>query len=102
MKNGNIDLKTLPTLLLPVLLKLIKYSVVLFLLLLALVYGFLIYKIDVLSNAQPSSADTTAAIGSSTIPRIDPTVVKSLQDLKDNSVNVQTIFNENRDNPFHE
>ena len=75
-----------------------RYAIILFVLFLALVYGFLLYRINVVSSAEPSDAAITQA----NTPRVDKTVVKQLLDLKDNSVTVQTLFDEARSNPFQE
>jgi hypothetical protein len=55
-----------------------------------------------LSNQQPTDvaiADQAKTVG---IVTVDPAVVKQLQDLQDNSVNVQSLFNEARNNPFQQ
>ena len=79
-----------------------RYTVVFFVLLLAVVYGFVLYRVATLSSAQPSDSDVAAQVKASAVPHIDPNVVKDIQDLQDNSVNVQTLFNQARDNPFQE
>jgi hypothetical protein len=104
MKNANISLKfnvkSLPVLLEAVLHRLGRYAIILFLLLLVAVYGFVLLRINTLSNAQPSSTAVAAQIKSVTIPHIDPTVVQQIQNLQDNSVSVQALFNQARTNPF--
>jgi len=75
-----------------------RYAIILFVLFLAFVYGFLLYRINVVSSAEPSDTAITQA----NTPRVDKTVVKQLLDLKDNSVTVQTLFDEARSNPFQE
>ena len=61
------------------------YSLLVFLLFVALLYGFVLLRINSLGNAQT---------------HIDQTVVNQLQSLQDNSVSVQTLFNQARNNPF--
>ena len=77
------------------------YKSLLFFLFVAAIYGFIIYRINVLSGGE---ADTsTATTTSSAKPHIDPAVVKKIQDLQDNSVSVQSLFEQSgRDNPFQE
>jgi hypothetical protein len=73
----------------------------LFLLLVVLVYGFVIWRVNVLSTAQPSQS----AIASQTTlpkPHIDETTINKIKQLQDNSVNVQALFNKTRQNPFQE
>ncbi len=77
-----------------------RYAAILFFVLIAGVYGFIILRINVLSNAQPSQSDIDAQSISTPVPRIDPAVAEQLEKLKDNSVNVQTLFDQARNNPF--
>lgn len=66
-------------------------------------YGFLIFRINTLNNVQPTESDVSAQASSgSSIKHIDPALVKQLEDLQDNSVNVQTLFEQARNNPFNE
>ena len=78
------------------------YSGVLLFLLLAAIYGFIVLRINSLSNP---TIDQSAVVGeakSTPVPRIDANAAKQLQALKDNSVNVQTLFDQSRTNPFNE
>lgn len=98
-KKGTIDFKTLPGALAGGVAKLSKYTVLLFILFIAIIYGFVLYRVSTLSSAEPTSdAISTQA----KTPHIDKKVVGRLKELKDNSVNVQTLFNDARNNPFHE
>mgnify|MGYP001031747670 CR=1 FL=1 len=98
MKNG--DLKSL----LPALERLahqIKpYTGVMLFLLLACVYGYMVLRINTLSNAQADQNAVSSQVKS--LPRIDAKSVQQLETLKDNSVNVQSLFNQGRSNPFGE
>lgn len=80
--------------------KLRRYSLLLFFVIVAMIYGFLLLRITTLSNQQPTEADISNQINSSQIPHIDKSVVKQLQSLEDNSVSVQALFNQARSNPF--
>jgi nitrate reductase NapE component len=66
------------------------------------IYGFLVWRIGTLSNIQPNPADVSAQIKSAQVPHIDQNALKKIQDLQDNSVSVQALFNDARNNPFHE
>ncbi len=102
MKNSklNINLKSLPALLESVVHFINRYAIILFFLLLITVYGFVLLKINSLTNAQPSNTSVTTQAQTVAIPHIDPTVVKQIQNLQDNSVSVQALFNQARTNPF--
>lgn len=79
-----------------------RYVAILFLLLVAAVYSFILLQISSLSNAQPSPGAANAQAQASATPHIDPNVIKQIQNLQDHSVNVQTLFNQARNNPFQE
>ncbi len=81
--------------------KVARYRVLLFVLLIASVYGFLAYNIYSLSSVEPDQASVDSQITSLT-PSIDESVAKQLQSLQDNSVNVKSLFTEARNNPFSE
>ncbi len=72
----------------------------LFLLLVAVVYGFIIWKIDTLQNAEPKASAVASKLQSS--PHIDQATVNKVTELQDNSVSVQALFNQARQNPFSE
>ena len=75
-----------------------RYRLVIFISLAAILYGYLVLQINQAVNVEPS-ADAVAASTKRT-PRVDPELVEQLQQLEDNSVSVQALFNEARTNPF--
>jgi hypothetical protein len=79
-----------------------RYSFALFLVFVALIYGFVLLRINTLSNVQPSSDAVTSQVQAARIPHIDKSVVQQLQSLQDNSVSVKSLFNQARANPFQE
>lgn len=79
-----------------------RYRVIIFVLGIAAVYGYVIFTISTLSSAQPSETTVTSEVTAIRIPKIDKSVIKQLEDLRDNSVSVQTLFEQARDNPFNE
>lgn len=78
------------------------YLIVIFFLIFALVYALTIVKINSLSNAPLDQGAVADEVKASPTPRIDAKAADQLQTLKDNSVNVQTLFEENRTSPFQE
>lgn len=98
----NVNLKEIPAKVAEFLGKVGKYAVVLFILLLAIVYGFLIMRINSMQSAPPSSVSGTQNVTTVATPRIDPKIVQQLQQLQDNSVSVKTLFDQARSNPFQE
>lgn len=77
-----------------------RYSVVLFIVFISLLYGFVLFQIKALNDTQPTADAIAAQVKAAQVPHIDEAAIKQLQSLQDNSVNVQTLFNEARSNPF--
>ena len=100
MKNNDISLSGLGKSLSDFVNKVGKYSLLLFFIFIAAIYGFVLYRINTLANAEPTDAAITQAVNKT--PRIDEHVVTQLKNLQDNSVSVKTLFDEARDNPFQE
>ena len=81
--------------------QLLRYKVYIFAVALLLVYGFVAYRAHSLANASP----TQTAVASQTtqsVPTIDPTTVSKINQLQDNSVSVQALFDQARQDPFAE
>ncbi|MGH7240686.1 MAG: hypothetical protein ACREGB_00125 [Candidatus Saccharimonadales bacterium] len=79
-----------------------RYAPLLFCAFMALTYGFVIYRIQLLNISEPSQSDITAKSRTASVPHINPVVLQQLQNLQDNSVSAQTLFNSSRSNPFQE
>jgi hypothetical protein len=58
----------------------------------------LVVQIGQATSVQPTPSDQLTSVKPS--PRIDQDVVSQLQQLQDNSVSVQALFNQGRTNPF--
>lgn len=80
--------------------KLSAYRVFIFFLVVAGLYGYIIWRINVYSNAPPSTSEVTAQTTAQ--PHIDPGTIEKIQNLQDNSVSVQSLFDTARQNPFQE
>lgn len=80
----------------------LRYAIVLFVILVTGTYGFVLYRITSAHDVTPSQADIDAKLQKSATPRIDPQVVQQMQSLQDNSVNVKSLFDAARSNPFNE
>lgn len=99
--SKDISLKELPQQLAHAAHKVLGMAPLLFILVAAGLYGFLLLRIATLSNIQPDASSVNSEI-SKLSPHIDQKAAAQLQGLEDNSVNVQTLFNQARDNPFGE
>lgn len=76
------------------------YTLILFLVFVGCIYGFLLLRTHTLNNTQPSADAVSSQVKAARLPHIDQSVVKQLQTLRDNSVNVQSLFDQQRNNPF--
>jgi hypothetical protein len=76
------------------------YKVFLFFLVIASLYGYILWRINAYSNAPPSESEVSAKTVAQ--PHIDQATVKKIQSLQDNSVSVQSLFDSARQNPFQE
>ncbi len=79
-----------------------KYSLAIFVLFFVAIYGFLGFRIYSLNNATPDPNDVSAQLKTAGVPRIDPDALAKIQKLQDNSVDVQTLFDQARTSPFEE
>lgn len=100
MNKSKTDLKQLTARLTPLLAGVRRFRFVLFVCFVAALYGFVLLRINTLSNAQPSPDAVTGQVKAAGVPHIDESVVQQLESLHNNSVNVQALFNEARNNPF--
>ncbi|MEK7594371.1 MAG: hypothetical protein AAB436_01890 [Patescibacteria group bacterium] len=104
MSKKELDIKSMldPTKLLEILDKLRGYSLIAFIALVVVLYGFIVLRIGTLSSAEPSETAISSHVQAAKVLHIDQTVVDQLQSLQDNSVSVKSLFNEARGNPFQE
>ncbi len=79
-----------------------KYTVIIYLVFFLSIYGFLAWRTISLSQVEPDQSAVTAELKTSGVPKIDQEVLNKIQQLQDNSVSVQTLFEEARSNPFQE
>ncbi len=98
----NIDLKTLPDKILPILIRLKRSAVFIFIILFLLIFSFLVFRINLLMRSEPTDDSVTEKLKTVQRPRIDKTALDKIQSLQDNNVDVQSLFKQARDNPFSE
>lgn len=68
----------------------------------ACIVGYLVLQINLLANSEPSPEALSAKLLEVRQPRVDEKTVRILKDLEDNNTNVQSIFQQARENPFAE
>jgi hypothetical protein len=102
MKDINFSLKTLPKHLKHLAFKARRYVVVIFTVTTVALYGFLIFQISQASQAEPSPDAVAQQLTAVKRLKVDQQAIDKIQQLQDQSVNVQSLFQTARDNPFQE
>ncbi|MDL2362939.1 MAG: hypothetical protein QFB86_00985 [Patescibacteria group bacterium] len=102
MTAPSLNIKSVRTSAIDFIQKIRPYSLAIFLILVGSLYGFVLFRIHALNAAQPTANSVSSQIQAAKVPRIDPSVVKQLESLQDNSVSVKALFDEARSNPFNQ
>lgn len=100
MKNQDLNLSSLTKQLSGTLRKVAGYKGFIFFLVAAMLYGFITWRINVYSSVPPDQNEVSSQTAAQ--PHIDKETIQKLQSLQDNSVSVQSLFDQARDNPFQE
>jgi hypothetical protein len=66
------------------------------------VYGYIIMQISSLTATEPDQTKVTEQLKKVPRPKVDPEVVKTIEGLESENINVQAIITEARENPFSE
>jgi len=101
-KNSNLDRKNILPKLKKFWQKFTSHLSFIVIMVVLLVYMFVVWQIRGLVTAEPSPEDESLALTSTNIPKIDKDAIEQIQSLEQNSPQVRTLFNEARNNPFHE
>ncbi len=97
-----LDINAIPAKLRPLLHKVRYYLPLIFIVVAAMLYGFLVFRIKTLASQEPTEDAVAEKIQASPHPRIDQDALNKIQQLQDNSTDVQALFKHARDNPFQE
>ncbi len=79
-----------------------KYAVFIFVLVGLGIFGFLVFRIRTLSNREPSETAITEKTDQDRPINIDQSAVEKVQELQSTNIEVKTLFEQSRDNPFQE
>lgn len=101
-KLNTLNIKAIPAKLFGFLRVLRRYAVFIFIVALLAMYSFLVWRINMLTELEPSEDSVTEKLQTVKRPKIDQAAVDKIQQLEDNSVEVQTLFQQARENPFQE
>lgn len=96
------DLKKLLDKIMPILMLGKKYMRFMFFLFLALLVGFLLLQIRNYTQTEPNDDAVTEKLKTVQRPHIDADALAKIQQLQDQNVQVQSLFQQARDNPFSE
>lgn len=99
MKNIS-DLKELTKKFDPAMRFIKRYVSLIFILLIVIVLGFLVMRIGQLANAEPTQEAIDLKLSEVKRTKIDQSAIDKIQQLKDQNIQVQTLFQQARDNPF--
>lgn len=98
----NIDIKTIPDKLLSLAQWLKKYALFISILLVLGIYLFLVWQIRYFATIEPTQADVTNKLNELNTPKLDQDAVNKILLLEDQNIEVKTLFNTARQNPFQE
>lgn len=79
-----------------------RYKVLCFVVFLLVIYGFLGWRVYTLEQAEPDQEQISSKLHTAGVPKIDQDVINKIQKLQDNSVSVQSLFDQARSSPFQE
>lgn len=79
-----------------------RYALFCFFIAVLLIFSFLVFRINVLTNAQPTDDQITEKLKTVQRPHIDESTVNKIKQLQDHNVQVKALFDEARNNPFSE
>ncbi len=86
----------------PFLRKVRTYMPIIFLVTVAILYGSLVFRVRSLASREPADDAVEEQLKTVQRPRIDQNALLKIQELQDNSAEVQALFKQARDNPFQE
>lgn len=66
------------------------------------VFGFIVYRISYFNSAEPTDTAIDEQLKTSSRPRIDKAIVEKLVNLESDNIQVKSLFNQVRENPFSE
>src|SRR4030095_1957018 len=96
------DLKDIPKKIMPLLQVVKRYLVPIFLIFFVSVYAFLVFRVSTMARSEPDDDAVAEKLKTVQRPKLDQNAVDKIEELEDTNIQVQTLFNEARQNPFAE
>ncbi len=100
--NSNIDIKQIPQTIKALIKSFLKHAKLIFIVVVFLLAGFLIFEINVLINQAPTDEQISAQSQTIKRPKIDQETINKVEQLEDHNVAVQALFRQAGDNPFQD
>ncbi len=100
--SKNLDLKQLTTYVKPVVRFVQKYAGFTFIIAVLIAYSFLVFRISVLSQSEPSDEAVTEQLKTVKRLKIDQNSIDKINQLEDQNIGVRSLFETARDNPFQD
>ncbi len=98
----NLDLKTIPAKITPLINSIKEYSGFIIVLIVLLAYGFIIWQIRSYVIQTPSEAKVSEEVLKLNLPKVDEQAIQTIEQLEDNNIQVKALFENARQNPFVE
>ncbi len=103
ISNGmKLDFKDLPAKLRPALDFLKQYIKLIFVVFILIIFGFFVFRINQYSNTEPSETAIEEKLQTVQRPKIDQAIIDKIEQLKGQNIQVQSLFDQARNNPFSE
>jgi uncharacterized iron-regulated membrane protein len=98
----DIDLKSLKPLAKKLFKKLRRHAVFGALMVVLLAYLFVVWRINSLASTEPAVEDQATALTQAHLPKVDKKAIAQIQALEKSNTQIQSLFNQARNNPFQE
>lgn len=98
----NIDLKKISGYLMRPVQFVKQYAVFIFIMGILFISVFFVFRINQYSRMEPTDDAIDQKLQTVQRPKVDQSVLDKIQQLQDQNVQVQTLFDQARDNPFNE
>lgn len=79
-----------------------RYVVFIYVVAVLFMFSFFVFRINQISRLEPTDQDVEAKLQNVQRPKIDQTVIDKIEQLKSQNIEVQSLFDQARNNPFNE
>jgi len=79
-----------------------RYAVIICFIIFGAMYGYLIFTSSNQASRRPSETEVNERLQATKRTKIDDSAAKALQELSDRNVEIKSLFDEARNNPFSE